>query len=800
MKSFLTIRGNLLLINFVVIGLILWLAISFLYIAVAQQTEARHLQINVDTEKTVFQANYALAYELDNYNHFLQSPEKLTAQQYQRLKTAGLESDNRLDKMTAQIMRQITEHNLSPEARAILNRQLRELESHRTHLAVYRAYSLSQGLLESDSRDHEISSYLSDTQIKIIKEIIGLTKSLKYLPDSNASEISNYHTLLTEILITDVELSQKNIVLRNIVSGNTTVGLKSRVQVAALNRNIEQRLTDILMLAQASDNASTLLPIAISAIQFYKQDYHRAEKRVNSIANSSPSSKNSAAEWLAINASLSDITKQLAEAAHASIEILANRHGTRAKRNLIIDVFLVFLCFMITLASIAINRKVKKHAYHDGLTNLPNRMNFESTLQSTSLLNSQMHAVIFIDLDRFKSINDNYGHAIGDELLIEVANRLKENCLSKHFLARMGGDEFAVFVSDVESESAVVNLASRIVTSLEKNIIVRELSLKVGASAGISIAPLDSDCAIELLKNADIAMYYNKANKLNGVCRFNQVMAGDYQKRLQLEWDLKKGIENDEFLLVYQPKICTLSGQVHSVEALLRWIHPKHGFVSPAQFIPVAEETGLMGRIGQWVLKEACREIALLQTNGLKQLRVAVNVSAQQFSDEHFVDSVYNVLNTNGLSHESLELEVTESIVMTDVARVISMLGTLKDSGIMVAIDDFGTGYSSLQYLQELPLNTLKIDRAFVLALDHCDPSHSVANSIVQLAKLFDLDTVAEGVETSDQDMKIRSLGVHHIQGYLYSKPVPASELPAVIQNLHDKADWHNTIKQQRSA
>lgn len=353
---------------------------------------------------------------------------------------------------------------------------------------------------------------------------------------------------------------------------------------------------------------------------------------------------------------------------------------------------------------------------------------------------------------------------------------------------------------DVDSVEQVEALASTIVGTIKRTIVIRGLSLKVGASAGISVSPLDGECGNELLRNADIAMYYTKVNKLNSVCRFNQKMANEHQQRLQLELDLKRALENKEFTLVYQPKVCTVSGQVHSVEALLRWLHPVHGFISPAQFIPVAEDTGLMGSIGQWVLHEACREIALVQKNSLPQLKLAVNISSQQFCDDQFVELVYSALSTHGVAHECLELEVTESLIMIDIDRVISLLCILKDSGISIAIDDFGTGYSSLQYLQKLPLNTLKIDRAFITALDSCDPGNSVANSIVQLAKLFNLETVAEGVETDEQDLKIRSLGVDYIQGYYYSKPVPACGLLTTIQSIGEQLDSQNGFVQRRSA
>ena len=484
------------------------------------------------------------------------------------------------------------------------------------------------------------------------------------------------------------------------------------------------------------------------------------------------------------------LMEELGEATHASMDIIAQKYWERSSRNLIIDVFLIFLCLVITIASVAINRKVKRYAYYDSLTKLPNRMNFELALENLSTSDSLINAVIFIDLDRFKSINDNYGHSFGDNLLREFAKRLKSKCQSTHLLARLGGDEFAMLISDATSTTEVEEIGSQLMTSVSDTFMIDGFGLKVSASIGICISPVDCNSGIELLRNADIAMYFSKAHKLEGPYRFNKKIASEHKYRLQLELDLKKGLENNEFQLAYQPKVCTLTGKVRSVEALVRWLHPERGFISPTQFIPIAEETGIMGSIGHWVLNEACRELSELQKCTHPDLQVAINISTQQFSDENFVNRVHLALSAHGLNHQSLELEVTESIVMSDIERVVSILNTLKNSGIAIAIDDFGTGYSSLQYLQELPLDTLKIDRAFIIALNDSDPTSSVANSIVQLAKLFNLQTVAEGVETEDQNQKIKSLGVHHIQGYLYSRPVDACDLPATIRKIESQSGF----------
>ena len=803
MKSILTIRGNLVLINIVVVGLILWLAISFLHVAIAQRNDALRMQENIDTERTLFQTNKILAQERDLFFNYLQSDGSPSTEQVEQIKAASLDTDVMLSKMFAQITRLTVEDTVfehMPTTRVVLQVQLDELKRKNAKLADYRKRSLAQADLPATERDDSVKSALFENQTNIIESLVSLAMSLKYLPNTNSAAIAHYNKLINEVLALNVDLARMSTALTLGALSDTDLTSEKHLQIAVLNQQIERKLDELLLTVRSTDNSSRLALIGIEARRVYQENYLQINEGFYTGATSQKLNEMSLSDLRMMLAYVSTVTEQLADATHSSIETLVDEYASRAYRNLVIDIFLVILCFAITLASVALNRRIKRYAFHDNLTGLHNRLSFETALNDSSMSNSQMQAIIFIDLDRFKSINDNYGHAVGDKLLLQVASRLEQVCGTKHMLARLGGDEFAVFVDDVPSEAHIERMASYMVDAIKDNYEIKGLSLNVGVSAGVSISPLDCKCGIEMLRNADIAMYHSKATKMSGVFRFNQAMADTYTERLQLEADLRKGIKNKEFHVVYQPKVCTESGRVKSVEALLRWTHPERGFVSPAQFIPVAEEIGLMGAIGHWVLNEACREIALLQSTTHPQMQVAVNISAQQFGDHEFTDSVFGVLDKHGLAPESLELEVTESIVMTDVERVIAMLKLFKESDISIAIDDFGTGYSSLQYLQKLPLDTLKIDRAFITELDNHDPGSSVANSIVQLAKLFNLETVAEGVETEDQDRKIRSLGVHHIQGYLYSRPVTAKELPAVIDHLGVQEKEQHTNHPKRAA
>jgi len=802
-KKFLTIRGNLLLINLVVIGLIFWLAVSFLHIAATQRKEAKLLQGSMDAERAISEASEALNIEGRRFNQQLHSSRNLSGRHLEKLNDATLVTDKSLEASTVRIKHLVTREGFIdkiPASEESLRDLFESLKLHRSELPEKRSFALAQAAGNQVASDIKAHMRLRSQHNLIQEKLVSLASSLNYLPSQDAASVSIYQTLMNQILIINVDLARKYLALSDVIAGTSDTSV---ADIRLLDEKIQQRLEHLIRLSQASNRAEELLPLASMVQRYYQENYLRTARELSRSKYSSTAASFTQEDWLIVSSELSRLINKLASSTHDSIEVLANISAERSTRNFFIDIILVALCFMITAASVLISRRMKQHAYQDGLTQLANRLNFESTLLEATTSNSQSHAVIFLDLDGFKAINDNYGHAVGDELLIEVATRLKAMCRSTDLLARLGGDEFSVLLRDIESSAAVERLASRLVNAIEEVVSIRDLNLKVGASAGVCISPEDCEGGVDLLRNADIAMYHAKTNKSENagkVFRFNQDMAANYQERLVLEQDLKRAFENREFHMVYQPKVCTQTGKVLSVEALLRWTHPERGLVSPVVFIPVAEETGLMGRIGQWVLNESCREIAQLQKQGLNDMQVAVNISAQQFGDQHFVDRVQDALRTHDLEYSNLTLEVTESIVMNDIERVIQMLKQLQSLGIDIAVDDFGTGYSSLQYLQELPLNTLKIDRAFIIALDNHAPDCSVANSIVQMAALFSLETVAEGVETLEQERMVRSLGVHHIQGYRYSKPVSAHELPGVVEKIAQMGAESDFYQNQRAA
>jgi diguanylate cyclase (GGDEF)-like protein len=431
--------------------------------------------------------------------------------------------------------------------------------------------------------------------------------------------------------------------------------------------------------------------------------------------------------------------------------------------------------------------KVEHQAFHDRLTGLNNRWRFESLLVESAQQSAQsdgFFAVLSIDLNRFKVINDSYGHHVGDQVLQRVSRVLQEEVEATDVLARMDGDEFSVIANDYRSRDEIIYLAQRINDCLSRTLDLGELRVNLSVSIGICFYPQDADSADEILNYADFAMDHAKQTASVSISVFNRTLLVDHQNRSQRELDLQNALVAGEFELHYQPKVNCRSGFVDGVEALLRWNHPQLGYVPPAEFIPMAERCGLIEKIGRWVINQACVECAQLQQSH-SALRVAINISARQFNVDDFVPNLFATLKKNKLSPRCLELEVTESVVMYDVGKVVEKLTQLRAGGITVAIDDFGTGYSSLQYLAELPLDVLKIDKSFIDRLDDRWESQSLVKTILMMSRELDLKTVAEGVESESQQIKLRQLGCDYIQGYYYSRPVPADELAVVIESIN---------------
>jgi polar amino acid transport system substrate-binding protein len=424
--------------------------------------------------------------------------------------------------------------------------------------------------------------------------------------------------------------------------------------------------------------------------------------------------------------------------------------------------------------------------YYDPLTGLPNRSLFTDRLNmalAQSKRNNEMCALIILDLDNFKAINDTLGHSVGDMLLKQVAEKIKGYLREVDTVARIGGDEFIIIQPQIKEISDATRAADRILKKFQKPWILEGKEYYITASMGIGIYPNDGEDQQTIFKNADTALYRAKELGRNNYQLYTESMNQKVLQRLDIENSLRRAIEREEFVLFYQPQIDIKTGKIVGFEALLRWYHPGYGLVPPMEFIPIAEDSGLIVAIGEWVLKTACRQNKKWIDSGLEPRLISVNLSARQFQRNDVVEVIDKIRSDSGLEPELLELEITESTAMQDLSFTIDVLNQLRKKGIRVSLDDFGTGYSSLNYLRQLPIDTLKIDKSFVRDITANSKEEAIAKTVISLAHKLDLTVVAEGVETKEQFLFLKKERCDKVQGYLFSKPLPAEEIEKMLRN-----------------
>jgi diguanylate cyclase (GGDEF)-like protein len=432
----------------------------------------------------------------------------------------------------------------------------------------------------------------------------------------------------------------------------------------------------------------------------------------------------------------------------------------------------------------AANHQLQQLATHDVLTGLPNRVILQDRLEQAiahAAREQQEFAVLLLDLDRFKVVNDSLGHRAGDELLKEVAQRLKGVVRSTDTLVRLGGDEFVIVMASMQSRDQVPAIATRAIESLKPPIPLHGVDVRTSASIGIAFYPSDGATAEMLLAHADAAMYSAKQSALGTYQCFATATSTFTRDRVKFEGELHAALAGGQFELHYQPKVDTASGRVHSAEALIRWRHPERGLLMSGDFIPIAEECGLLDSIGEWVLREACRQAKQWQRQAGRPLRVAVNVSPSQFRLGTLLEMVRSALKAAELEPRFLEIELTETAMMRNAEESIYILESLSRLGVLVSVDDFGTGYSSMSYLRRFPIDKLKIDRTFVKEMTSRPADASIVRAMVSLAHSLNLKVVAEGVETADQLALLQQLGCDQYQGFHFSKALPAKEFERLI-------------------
>jgi diguanylate cyclase (GGDEF)-like protein/PAS domain S-box-containing protein len=443
------------------------------------------------------------------------------------------------------------------------------------------------------------------------------------------------------------------------------------------------------------------------------------------------------------------------------------------------------IVFRDVSAARAMALQMAHSAQHDFLTSLPNRMLFNDRVSQAIVLaarHMKKVAVLFLDLDGFKHINDSLGHPIGDKLLQSIAKRLVDCVRGSDTVSRQGGDEFVVLLSEMDQPEDAALSARRMLKSVAEPHSIDQHDLHVTTSIGLSVYPDDGLDAETLIKNADTAMYQAKENGRQSYQFFMPAMNVRAVERQSIEESLRRAMERQEFSLHYQPKINLRTGEITGAEALIRWTHPTRGPVSPAQFIPVAEDCGLILPIGQWVLREACKQAREWVTAGLPLATMAVNISSMEFRDDNFLQSVFAILKETGLDPKSLELELTESVLMKRAESAASVLKTLRASGVQIAVDDFGTGYSSLSYLRKFPIDALKIDQSFVRQITTARDDTTIVTAVISMGRSLKLRVVAEGVETQEELEFLRAHQCDEAQGYFFSRPVVAEQFAKLLE------------------
>lgn len=428
--------------------------------------------------------------------------------------------------------------------------------------------------------------------------------------------------------------------------------------------------------------------------------------------------------------------------------------------------------------------KISFQAFHDALTQLPNRVLFRDRLD-LAITQARRHdglvGLMFIDLDRFKLVNETFGHAEGDQLLKSLSHRFKQCLRAGDTLSRLGGDEFTVLLPDLSNADDITRIAEKFLQVLHQPFVLAGQEFRATASLGIAVFPRDGHSAETLLRNADLAMYQTKNRGKNGYTFFSAEMSEDHRERIGLENDLRRAVDNDELVLHYQPQVSLKDNRTVGMEALVRWQHPTLGLLAPSRFIELAEEVGLIHRISDWVLEEGCAQLARWHREGHRDLRLAFNLSAKDFDRSNLVEKVTAVPASHGIGADLIEVEITESLLLDDAEGVIDTVRRLRQRGVRVSIDDFGTRYSSLNYLRRFPVSSVKIDQSFVRDLGHDQGAASIIHAIVGIAKGFGLHLLAEGVETPEQVRFLRDLGCNDMQGYLFGRPVAASEVGTLI-------------------
>ena len=781
------LRKGVLIFSSVLVALLLWLSISFLLVANAERQDARFLNNFMETDVMLRDAAIALAEER-SASYWLTGIDGLLFAADSLVKPRAA-TDEATDKATAQLRKVI--------ANTEFTNHLRFQPAHLTKLVI--DFELQMDALEDNrsalARDLDNPSNLRNNNLQLevlnyYRELIETVELLRHGTTYITSERSRGMQNVFAIADAAWNIGLSNQLLSAlfegyITGGNTALG-DAHPQATALHNNIEESLETIRRIDAYANIDSKLHTLAINLNEWAQNHYHEPVRNLAlALANNSHSPYTNYS-WKQVAITLDEHTQNiLGRADELSRQSVATAEA-RAVKNLTIDGVLVILCVLLMVCASWIIRRMHHQATHDELTGLSNRREFKSRCEE--LLESYGEAaqvsLLKIDLNKFKAINDSYGQVVGDKLLQQVAYRIKRNLSPNTPIARLGGDEYAVLLNNTDRSRAKF-IAGNVINKLNDTYDIDGQMVQLGFCIGFACYPHDAESSEGLRKAADLALHAAKQSGQGSIQPYKASIAKAFQERQKMEAELTQALDNNEFELHYQPQFDLEHCVVEGVEALIRWNHPIRGMVSPFHFIPVAEDAGLLPAIGQWVINEAARQASHWRENYGLHLRMSVNVSAHQFLHGDVVGTIEKALIRENLEPSAFEIEITESVAMAELDLVISKLNTLHKLGIRIALDDFGTGYSSLSYLQDLPLDTLKIDRSFITKIDNGTRTQRLLlESIASMAQLLEFHTVAEGVETDTQLQQVRALGIDTVQGYYYSKPVSAEQIPADVEAI----------------
>lgn len=670
-----------------------------------------------------------------------------------------------------------------------------ELEDKFQRLSNTRFVILGQTLRPPEERSEQVRMQLYDAYVSLLATFNILRIKTYAYPAKNTIDVLAAHDTKDAIWILSEAVNQTSILLEAFLLKYQSSG-REEVNIDSLALRVHQQhehaISSLTYLEEMVVNSvdSSVSSEAVTNLKTHYDDIFRPESKLLLLANTKDTDTEARLErWRDISQEFKQNVQSLKSIVLANTLSEAESIKQRAAIRLLFNSCLVFLCMGMAFATYRISRTVQHQAEHDDLTGLPNRRYFNAALQTlikkTDISKNEKLVLMTLDLNGFKAINDSLGHASGDILLINVAKRLNTVVRDGTMIARMGGDEFAVAYCCDDADDPF-EFACKLRTLFDRTFAIDDGEVKIDTSVGYSIYPDDAGSIKDLQITSDFAMFSAKLSGKKTIQPYDCDIARRYENRIVIEKDLARAIANDELELFYQPQFNLKLKEVNAVEALIRWNHPTRGMVAPDVFIGIAEEIGLMPVIGQWVLNEACKQAAIWNGSEANQVRVAVNVSVHQITQVEFVKQVIDTIELHGISADHIELEITESVVISDIDWVVKSLTELKDYGVSIALDDFGTGYSSLSQLKQLPLDSLKIDRSFIDTLDDDSKTmKSVTATIASIAEIFDLQTVAEGIETEAQLIEVNKLGIDVAQGYYFSKPVTKDEVIDVIENIN---------------